>query len=122
MTETNIETLIEDFMQATYDTGCYCGDGRSGTPLHQQAIKERREARAALEAGIAAAIQDPTGYWIKQVETARRQAKDNLRLAAERASEIADLRKEIAELRQKISSLETQKAGLQHALKDWGGA
>lgn len=160
---TNFDALIEDLIQAAYDTGCYAGDGQSGTPLHKQAIAERKQARADLEAAIlsamkelsagwsiklegawdeihslqneksillgeisllkgaiTAAIEDPSGYWQAQLARERKRADDNLRLAAEVRSQLAELQREAQELRKqaaRIRSLESQRRGLLFALR-----
>jgi len=46
-------------------------------------------------------------YWLKVIQQERKRADDNLRLAAERASVIAELRKELEEAKKEIASIKT---------------
>ena len=45
--------LIEDLIQATYDTGYLAGQHHSGTPDHAEAMRKRIDAKAALTAHVA---------------------------------------------------------------------
>jgi len=50
-----MDELVRDFMDAAYDTGHYAGDGRSGTDLHRERIKERGRLSIKLDARLTAA-------------------------------------------------------------------
>jgi len=60
---------------------------------------EPSELNQAIEDVLRKAIADNSVYWQKVVEQERRKAADNLRLAAERGSEIADLHKALDEVK-----------------------
>jgi len=63
------------------------------------------------------ALPTPDTYWRKVAEQERKKAADNLRLAAERASVIAELRKELEEAKAKIKQLETEREAARAFLK-----
>lgn len=51
-----MKTKLRDLIDATYDTGHYAGDGRSGTPLFNERLAERDALWIALEADIDALL------------------------------------------------------------------
>lgn len=50
-----MKELIRELIDATYDTGHYAGDGRSGTDLHRKRIEDRDVLRDKLETRLTAA-------------------------------------------------------------------
>jgi len=45
---THTERVIDDLIQAAYDTGYYCGHGQSGTELHKLAIRKRNALKVEV--------------------------------------------------------------------------
>ncbi len=56
--EKTFDTLLEDLIQATYETGYYAGKGDSGRLLHRMAITRRTEAKEALIAHVAKLVTE----------------------------------------------------------------
>ena len=42
------QRTVEELIQATYDTGYYCGQGQSGTEPHKLAVRKRNAIKAEL--------------------------------------------------------------------------
>ena len=49
-----MKTKLRNLVDATYDTGHYCGEGLSGSKLHQESIKKRDALWRELETDIVA--------------------------------------------------------------------